>query len=203
MQISLTLTQQKIKITEPVVTDSWKLATFTDSTTDYAIEKIEGGMTIQFTCNLPCQTCRDDDPDYCLSCNQWVDDYLILYDGKCQIDCPERTFEEAYQCKPCLDKCKTCTKYSGSTCTSCYGGFSDFPFLYGNTCVDSCVEGFYGNRDDAECQTCEDPCETCTETATTCLSCKMPPAGEPITSFFYDFDCIDKCPDGWIAVQPT
>ena len=96
MQISLTLTNQQILVTSPQETESWKLATFTDSTTAYAIEKISGGMTITFGCNFPCLTCRDDDPDYCTSCNQYFEDYLILYEGKCTIDCPVRTFKEAY-----------------------------------------------------------------------------------------------------------
>ena len=103
---------------------------------------------------------------------------------------------------PCDEKCKTCAKYSGNTCTSCYGGFSDFPFLYGNTCVEECIFGFYGDRTTAKCSTCLDPCETCTDEPDKCLSCKMPPAGEPIREFFHDYDCKDSCPDGWVANVP-
>ena len=122
----------------------------------------------------------------CTSCNT-IDEYLILYDFKCSPDCPERTYKEAFQCFPCDDKCKTCKENSGSHCTSCFGGYSNYPFLYGNTCVDECEYGFYGNRRDADCQTCVDPCETCAEESWRCTSCKMPPAGEPITTFYHDY----------------
>ena len=121
------------------------MTTYTDSSTQYAIDTIQGGMTFEFGCNWPCKTCLASDPDYCTECNI-IDEYLILYEGKCYSDCPERTYQEAYECYPCDDKCKTCAIDSGSVCTSCYGGFASFPFKYGNTCVDECVFGFYGNR---------------------------------------------------------
>ena len=129
------------------------MATFTDSTTNYAIDKLEEKLDFTFLCNFPCSTCRADDPDYCLSCN-YFDEYLILYDGKCSPNCPERTYKEAYNCYPCDDKCKTCASDSGSTCLSCWEGDSDFPFLYGNTCVDQCVDTYYGDRDTAKCEKC-------------------------------------------------
>ena len=81
----------------------------------------------------------------CTACNV-QETYLILYGNKCYEDCPERTYKEAYQCIPCDDKCATCPDNSGSLCLSCFGGYSDFPFLYGNTCVDQCEYGYYGNR---------------------------------------------------------
>lgn len=147
---------------------------------------------------MPCQTCLPDDPDYCTECN-FFGEFLILYEGKCSADCPSGTYKEAYQCIPCDDKCKTCAEKSGSTCTSCLGGYEQFPFLYGNTCVDECVFGFYGNRFDADCQECVAPCETCSEIATNCTSCIMPPPGEPITKFLHEFECKSQCPDGWVA----
>lgn len=32
-----------------------------------------------------------------------------------------------------------------------------------------------------------------------CLSCKMPPAGIPIDKFFFEYQCLDACPTGWVA----
>ena len=166
------------------------MTTYTDSSTAYSIDKISSGLTFTFTCNLPCLTCLPENPDYCLSCNQFTDKYLILHDGKCNTECPNTHWQSAYTCLPCDPKCKTCAQFSGSTCTSCYGGFSTFPFLYGNTCVDTCIHGFYGNRDDAQCQTCVDPCETCVDRADKCTSCKYPEPGEPITSFYFQNKCL-------------
>ena len=68
-QLQLTLTNQKIKVTEPKKTSSWQMTTFTDSSTTYSIDKVSEGLTFTFSCNLPCMTCLPNDPDYCLSCN--------------------------------------------------------------------------------------------------------------------------------------
>ena len=69
LQLSLTLTQQKIKVVNPTITNSWQMITFTDISTAYAIDQIKAGLSFDFPCNLPCLTCKADDPDYCLSCN--------------------------------------------------------------------------------------------------------------------------------------
>ena len=145
LQLSLTLTNQKILVKEPMLTTSWGMTTYTDSSTQYSIDTVREGLNFEFNCRDPCLTCLTGLPDMCTSCNT-IDEYLILYDFKCSPDCPERTYKEAYQCYPCDEKCKTCAENSGSTCTSCFGGFSNFPFLYGNTCVEECEYGFYGNR---------------------------------------------------------
>ncbi len=202
--MSITLTRQIIKVDKPQVSDSWKMITFTDSSTKYEIDTIQSGMSFTFGCKLPCLTCRPDDPEYCLSCNQYTKEYLILYDGKCNKDCPPQTYQEAYNCLPCDDKCKTCTKYSGSTCTSCHyeNPFAEYPFLSGNTCVDECIYGYFGDLKTGKCSTCVDPCETCTSEPDKCLSCRMPEAGEDIVSFFHDFTCKKSCPNGWVANVP-
>ena len=162
------------------------MTTYTDSTTNYSIDQVSSGLSFTFGCNLPCATCRDDDPDYCLSCNQWnPDQFLILDDGVCRVDCPATKYRIAFDCYKCDDRCLTCDQYSGSLCTSC-NNVSNFPFLYGNTCVDTCIHGFYGNFNDASCQTCVDPCETCIDSPDKCLSCKLPPPGEPIHQFYFE-----------------
>jgi len=79
LQLQLTLTRQKIKVVKPSTIQSWSIVTYTDQSTAFAIDQIEGGLTFSFSCNLPCLSCRDDDPNYCLSCNQYADGYLINY----------------------------------------------------------------------------------------------------------------------------
>ena len=195
MNLSLTLTNQLIKVVTPLTTDSWKMTTYTDATTTYSIDRVASGLTFTFTCNLPCLECTSD-PDFCLSCNMWEGNYLILYEGKCYEECPVEwpiaTYREAwYSCKPCDEKCKTCGAKNGKECTSCFGGYSDYPFLYGSTCVNECIHGLYGDRDEAECLPCNAPCETCSESADTCLSCIMPEAGEEISLFYHENQCKD------------
>ena len=137
---------------DPGTTKSWKMTTFTDSSTAYSIDRADSGLAFTFECNLPCLTCLPNDPNYCLSCNQYnPSEYLISFDGLCKPDCPSYSYREAYMCRLCDDKCKTCAQHSGSTCTSCNSDSEKFPFLYGNTCVDTCIFGFYGNQADASC----------------------------------------------------
>ena len=63
------------------------------------MDQITDGLSFEFSCNLPCLTCADDDPDFCTSCNQWqTGNFLILHDGKCNVDCPNYTYKEAYNC---------------------------------------------------------------------------------------------------------
>jgi len=71
------------------------MTTYTDSSTDYSIDTIQGGMNFTFDCNVPCLTCRPGEPDYCTECS-FFDEYLILYEGKCSVDCPLGTYKEAF-----------------------------------------------------------------------------------------------------------
>ena len=101
--MSLTITNMKINVQTPLVTNSWTLETFTENG-EYAIDKISGDLTLEYTCIFPCQTCNEETPDVCNSCNL-VEGYAILYDNICYEKCPDGTYYESFSCKPCDEWC--------------------------------------------------------------------------------------------------
>ena len=144
--MSLTITNMLINVSQPLVTNSWALTSFTEEGR-YAIDQIKGDLSLEFGCSFPCQTCEDGQPDVCTSCNM-VNGYLILYENVCYQECPTGTYYESFACKPCDDKCLTCTYLSPTWCTSC-DPESAHPFLDGNTCTDTCGFGEYGSYETA------------------------------------------------------
>ena len=144
--MSLTITNMLINVTEPLVTNSWSLKSFTEEGR-YAIDEIKGDLSLEFSCSFPCLTCAEGSPDVCTSCNL-VDGYAILYEGVCYEECPTGTYYESFACKPCNSRGRTCTYLSPTWCTSC-DPESDHPFLDGNTCTDTCGFGEYGSYETA------------------------------------------------------
>ena len=59
LQLSLTLTNQKILVKDPQETTSWEMTTYTDSTTQYSIDTVKDGLSFEFGCSHPCLTCLD------------------------------------------------------------------------------------------------------------------------------------------------
>ena len=51
-------------------TDSFSVSSFNQDSNQfyYYIDKVDTGLRIEGKCNYPCQTCKEDDPDHCLSC---------------------------------------------------------------------------------------------------------------------------------------
>ena len=103
--MSLTINSMYINVFEPIETNSWTMTAYAGK---YEIDRIEEGMTFKFDCKYPCMTCGES-PEHCLSCNDYdLGTYMILYNDKCYEICPEGTYEEDFQCKPCNFKCKAC-----------------------------------------------------------------------------------------------
>ena len=65
--ITLMLTNFEIKVTKPLVTKSWSITVFTHD--GYFIETRTSGLSIEFKCEVPCQTCVQNQPTICTSCN--------------------------------------------------------------------------------------------------------------------------------------
>lgn len=53
-QMSLTITNMKINVLTPLVTTSWNLTTYLSDGVS-KIDTIQGGMSLTFECNYPCQ----------------------------------------------------------------------------------------------------------------------------------------------------
>ena len=56
-----------LNVTEKVLTSSWNISTLTVD--GYAIDRVDQGLSINFSCNAPCLTCSSESPSVCLSCN--------------------------------------------------------------------------------------------------------------------------------------
>ena len=91
---------------------------------------------------------------------------------KC-LSCNEGYFFENYQCKKCIDNCKTCN--NNDTCNSCFSGY----ILENNLC----------NKCNHNCKECF--ASSFNDTKQNCLSCKND------TKVLYNNNCVDECPDNF------
>ena len=67
-------------------------------------------------------------------------------------------------------------------CMSCVQG----KFLYNNTCVDVCINGFFANLISGRCEACTYPCEKCAGGSSICLSC--------VDGYLLNDFCYSSCP---------
>jgi len=189
--MSITITNMQINVFKSGKTKSWKLTTFTGND---EIDQVSEGLSFDFKCDYPCYTCVGDATE-CKSCNDYDSGtYMILFQNKCYLNCPDGTYEESFQCKPCNSRCKTCGNSNAQWCTSCNVD-SEFPFLDGSTCAEECSFGKFGNLANGKCEPCQKPCETCVGDAGTCLSC-FQTAEE---KFLGHSQCLTKCPARTVA----
>lgn len=63
--------------------------------------------------------------------------------------------------------CLTCNGSSESQCITCRSG----RFAYEGKCMNSCPDGFFGDKKRQECMACPTGCATCTNNGF-CLTCK-------------------------------
>lgn len=96
-------------------------------------------------------------------------------------------------CEACDYLCATCGGQT-SFCTKCIENY----FLKSTTgsCVKQCSSDqtevpFYG-----VCTQCDENCATCQTTPTQCLSC-------PSSNFFYNYECVNACPDGYEVIETS
>jgi proprotein convertase subtilisin/kexin type 5 len=115
-------------------------------------------------CPHACSVCVS--PKVCVRCHTG---YYLSVSGQCLTGCSDgQKPDKDGRCMPCPSSCKTCAAVSGSDfCTDCNGD----KVLVNGTCLDSCPEGYYRDRD--SCRRCHTSCQTCSGSEmTSCLSCK-------------------------------
>lgn len=72
-----------------------------------------------------------------------------------------------YSCASCHLSCLTCNGSSESQCITCRSG----RFSHDGKCLNSCPDGYYGDKKRQECMACPTGCATCSNNGF-CLTCK-------------------------------
>ncbi|XP_035217440.1 extracellular matrix protein FRAS1-like [Stegodyphus dumicola] len=140
---------------------------------------------------------------YCLPCNescarclkdgtcQFCEQNFYLEEGECVPYCSPSyyTFLDAY-CLPCHDECQQCFGPLAYQCSSCPFG----QFLFKNSCVWACGQGYFGDLGAGICEACHPDCRTCLGGAAKdkCLSCSSGYLLPYIGTHFGP--CVDECP---------
>lgn len=70
-------------------------------------------------------------------------------------------------CAACHSSCLTCNGSAESQCITCRAG----RFAFEGKCLNSCPDGYYGDKKRQECMVCSTGCATCTSNGF-CLTCK-------------------------------
>ncbi|XP_060056766.1 proprotein convertase subtilisin/kexin type 5-like [Erinaceus europaeus] len=138
--------------------------------TNHTCQKLECGQgEIQspdyegcVSCEEGCLGCSLDDPGTCTSCAVGY----YIFEDHCYKTCPEKTYNEGFECKACDANCGNCDQ---DGCYWCEEGF----FLLGGSCVRTCGPGFYEDPEMGECEPCHHACSTCTGRGySQCSSCQ-------------------------------
>ncbi|ELP85512.1 hypothetical protein EIN_395890, partial [Entamoeba invadens IP1] len=139
----------------------------------------------------------------CLQCKNCLSGYCLQ--SGCAVCTNNNYFAIDYDCFPCDEICKTCSK-SSSQCTSCEDGDLH---LKNSTCVPClncvngnchqdgcslCIDSHYFNISH-DCFKCDDNCKTCGTNKTNCLSCENGKYLDEGTCKFCDVNCLDNMCD--------
>lgn len=165
LAVSLTTSERKIQITnmfptgaaagstyqftvrniknsaQAAATNSFEITTFTSSTGAFRIDTVRTGLTLRANCDYPCASCSASTPSTCTSCLA-ATPALYLQNNACVTTCNEGKLPLSGTCVDCNSQCVTCA-VSQDRCTKC--GKTNFEFLSGTTCVNSCPDGTFGN----------------------------------------------------------
>ena len=132
-----------------------------------------------YKCNAFCDKCIND--TYCVDCK---DNFVLLKNNTCNVDCPPYHARVGDKCEPCIqDTCLRCA-IDLEECYECERGL----YLYNHKCISTCPYGYYANDKLKQCVPCDDTCEHCT--ATSCELCKR-------NYYKHEGVCLSSCPDGF------
>lgn len=134
-------------------------------------------------CVYPCKNCYNNDK--CLNC---VDNYnFFKVDSTCLKDCPIGYYSKELICNQCQLSCKACSDIN--ICNECNKGF----FLYKDSCLTTCLDGYYPDLNDNICKPCQEDCFKC-QSYDICIACK----DNMITE---NGICVIKCPLGYYRLN--
>lgn len=141
------------------------------------------------SCVSPCNSCSSS--AFCTSClvDSGTNTQMLLYDGKCYLNCPTKTYRNGIICQACSTSCEECS--DGSTCTACPTNY----LLYKGTCVMSCTVGT-SVQIGTSCFDCSNNCAQCSGTVSTCTRCAT---GTVLSSN----TCIAECPAGFTTTTTS
>ena len=91
---------------------------------------------------------------------------------------------------PTLNNCQTCTNVTTGGITTIYYKHQTL-----NSCVTSCVAGFFGYDLINKCSPCDGGCVTCSNSSSNCFSCR-PFNGNDYYKVMNANSCMMACPDG-------
>ncbi|KAG7490700.1 proprotein convertase subtilisin/kexin type 5 isoform X1 [Solea senegalensis] len=122
-------------------------------------------------CDSECNEngCEGPGPHHCINCLH----YFLKFKNNtrmCVSECPSGFFrDDRKRCKKCSSLCETCVGSRSDQCTTCRSGFHLNEGS--NTCVASCADSFYLDRDSNICRRCPEDCKKC-NTSNICTECK-------------------------------
>ncbi|KAB0368883.1 hypothetical protein FD755_019917 [Muntiacus reevesi] len=144
-------------------------------------------------CHEDCLECSGPSADDCDLC---ADASLVLYDGQCLDECPERTYleKETQVCKDCHKSCRTCS--SSGACTTCQEGLrvNNHGRCGPHT---ECAAVEYWDEQALACKACHAKCLHCAGPAENqCRTC-------PRDSLLLNTSCVQDCPEGYYADEDS
>ncbi|KAL4456738.1 hypothetical protein ABPG73_014764 [Tetrahymena malaccensis] len=118
-----------------------------------------------FACHDSCQICKGPNSTDCIRCKNGL--FYQYSTSKCAMGCESNEFIQDQTCIQCEKSCKNCQNLQN--CQSCNTGY----YLFQNTCVQNCPNGYQKNTISQSCDLCEDytnkSCLFCHPTCQNCL----------------------------------
>ncbi|XP_021236412.1 proprotein convertase subtilisin/kexin type 5 isoform X1 [Numida meleagris] len=153
-----------------------------DPTEDYATDDYSG------PCNAECSKvgCDGPGPDHCTDCLHYY--YKSKNNTRiCVSTCPPGHYNaDKKRCKKCSPNCETCVGGHSDQCMTCKSGY--YLNEVTNSCITTCPDGFYLDKNKIVCRKCSENCKTCVEFQI-CTECKHGLS-------LHGTKCAIRCEDG-------
>uniref|UniRef100_A0A8C5U8F0 Proprotein convertase subtilisin/kexin type 5 n=1 Tax=Malurus cyaneus samueli TaxID=2593467 RepID=A0A8C5U8F0_9PASS len=128
-----------------------------DPTEDYTTDDYSG------PCNPECSKvgCDGPGPDHCTDCLHYY--YKSKNNTRiCVSTCPPGHYNaDKKRCKKCSPNCETCVGGHSDQCMTCKSGY--YLNEVTHSCITTCPDGFYLDKNKIVCRKCSENCKTCVE----------------------------------------